>query len=102
MYMACVIEMVLAIGLVFGIYTTYAGAIAFIHLVVAAAAVWRVTGGKWLRNIGGYEACSGRSAALLLRCTSDRPSRADATEIPRSWRMITWRSLDLGQLKILL
>ncbi len=56
-YMACVIETVLAIGLVFRIYTTYAGAIAFIHLVVAAAAVWRVTRGKWLWNIGGYEYC---------------------------------------------
>src|SRR5262249_37321959 len=50
LYIACVIETVLAIGLVFGIYTTYAGAIAFIHLLVAAAAVWRVTGGKWLWN----------------------------------------------------
>ncbi len=51
------IETVLAIGLVFRIYTTYADAIAFIHLVVAAAAVWRVTRGKWLWNIGGYEYC---------------------------------------------
>jgi putative oxidoreductase len=58
MYIACVIETVLAIGLVFGIYTTFVGAIAFIHLLVAAAAVWRVTGGKWLWNIGGYEYCA--------------------------------------------
>jgi putative oxidoreductase len=57
MYIACVIETVLAGGLVFGIYTTFVRAIAFIHLLVAAAAVWRVTGGKWLWNIGGYEYC---------------------------------------------
>src|SRR3974390_2864467 len=57
MYIACAIETVLAIGLIFGIYTTYAGIIACIHLLVAAAAVWKVTGGKWLWNIGGYEYC---------------------------------------------
>jgi putative oxidoreductase len=57
MYTACIIETVLAIGLIFGILTAYAGAIACIHLLVAAAAVWKVTGGKWLWNIGGYEYC---------------------------------------------
>jgi putative oxidoreductase len=57
MYTACVIETVLAIGLIFGIYTAYAGAIAFIHLLVAGVAVWKVTGGKWLWNIGGCEYC---------------------------------------------
>ena len=57
MYTACIVETVLAIGLVFGILTTYAGAVAFLHLLVAAAAVWKVTGGKWLWNIGGYEYC---------------------------------------------
>jgi len=57
MYTACVIETVLAIGLIFGIYTAYVGAIAFVYLLVAAAAVWKVTGGKWLWNIGGYEYC---------------------------------------------
>ena len=46
-----------AIGLIFGIYTTWVGIIACIHLLVAAAAVWKVTGGKWLWNIGGYEYC---------------------------------------------
>ena len=57
MYISCGIETVLAIALILGIYTTYAAAIACIHLLVAAAAVWRVTGGKWLWNIGGYEHC---------------------------------------------
>jgi uncharacterized membrane protein YphA (DoxX/SURF4 family) len=57
MYVACVIETVLAIGLIFGIYTTYVGAVAAVHLLVAAAAVYRVTEGKWLWNIGGSEYC---------------------------------------------
>jgi putative oxidoreductase len=57
MYIACAIETVVAIGLIFGIYTTYVGTVAAIHLAVAAAAVWRVTKGKWLWNIGGYEYC---------------------------------------------
>lgn len=57
MYVACVVETVIALGLIFGIYTTYVAAIAVIHLSVAAVAVWKVTGGKWLWNIGGYEYC---------------------------------------------
>jgi putative oxidoreductase len=57
MYMAGVIETILAIMLIFGIYTKLAGAIAAIHLLIAAVAVYRVTGGKWLWNIGGYEYC---------------------------------------------
>ena len=56
MYLAGTIEVVLAIGLIFGIYTTLAGAIAALHLLVATVAVYRVTG-KWLWNIGGYEYC---------------------------------------------
>ena len=57
MYAACIIETVLAIGLIFGIYTSPVAWVAAIHLGVAAAAVYRVTGGKWLWNIGGYEYC---------------------------------------------
>jgi len=57
MYVACVIEIVLAVGLIFGIYTTYVAWVAAAHLGVAAIAVYRVTGGKWLWNIGGYEYC---------------------------------------------
>jgi putative oxidoreductase len=57
MYTACVIETFLAIGLIFAILPFYAGAIGFIHLLVAAGAVWKVTDGKWLWNIGGYEYC---------------------------------------------
>lgn len=55
MYVACVIEVVLAAGLIFDILTTYIAAVATIHLLVAAVAVYRVTEGKWLWNIGGCE-----------------------------------------------
>lgn len=57
MYIACAIEIVLATGLIFAIYTQYVGWIAAIHLAVAGVAVHRVTGGKWLWNIGGSEYC---------------------------------------------
>jgi putative oxidoreductase len=57
MHTACVIETFLAIGLIFAIFPAYAGAIACLHLLVAGGAVWKVTKGKWLWNIGGYEYC---------------------------------------------
>jgi putative oxidoreductase len=57
MYIACAIETVLAIGLIFGILTPYVALIATVHLLVAGAAVYKVTNGKWLWNIGGYEYC---------------------------------------------
>jgi putative oxidoreductase len=56
MYLACAIETVLAIGLIFDIYTPYVAAVAAIHLCVAGAAVYKVTN-KWLWNIGGFEYC---------------------------------------------
>jgi putative oxidoreductase len=57
MYVAGAIETALAIALVFGIFTSYAAALAAFHLLIAAAAVFRVSNGKWLWNIGGYEYC---------------------------------------------
>ena len=66
MYIACAVELVLAAGLIFGIYTTYVAAIAFVHLLVAAGAVWKVTGGKWLWNIGGIEYCVFWAIACLV------------------------------------
>jgi putative oxidoreductase len=57
LYVSCIIEIVLAIGLILGIYTTYVAWVAALHLGVAAVAVYRVTGGKWLWNIGGFEYC---------------------------------------------
>lgn len=55
MYVSGSIETVLAVCLVLGVYTPYAAALAAIHLLIAAAAVLRVSGGKWLWNIGGAE-----------------------------------------------
>ena len=57
LYLSCVIEVVLAVGLILGIYTSTVAWVAALHLGVAAVAVYRVTGGKWLWNIGGYEYC---------------------------------------------
>jgi len=56
MYTACVIETVLTIGIIFVILPGFAAAIACLHMLVAAAAVYKVTG-KWLWNIGGCEYC---------------------------------------------
>ena len=57
LYTSCVIEILVAAGLILGVYTVVAAWIAAIHLGVAAVAVYRVTGGKWLWNIGGNEYC---------------------------------------------
>ena len=65
MYLSGAIETVLAIGLILGIFTKLAGAIAFVHLGIAAFFVYRVTG-KWLWNIGGYEYCLFWSLACLV------------------------------------
>ena len=37
--------------------TNVSGLLGFIHLMIAGGAVWKVTGGKWLWNIGGHEYC---------------------------------------------
>lgn len=55
MYTSGVIETFLAAGLILGVFTTYAAALAAIHLAIAGVAVLRVSGGKWLWNIGGAE-----------------------------------------------
>jgi putative oxidoreductase len=56
MYIAGTIETVLTIGLVFDIYTQYVAAIAAFHLLVAAAATYKVTK-SWIWVIGGIEYC---------------------------------------------
>ena len=56
MIIAGIIETVLSIGLILGIYTAYIGAIAFIHLLVAAAATYKVKN-CWIWVIGGVEYC---------------------------------------------
>jgi len=55
LYSTLVLEAVLAVALIFGIYTRYAAILCAIFMAVAAAAVVRVTGGKWLWNLGGCE-----------------------------------------------
>jgi putative oxidoreductase len=56
MYLAGAIETVLTIDLFFDIYTQYVGVIAFIHLMVAAGATYKLTR-KWIWVIGGIEYC---------------------------------------------
>jgi len=57
MYLSCGIEILISIGLIFAIFPFVAAAVSFVHLLVAAVAVRKVTNGKWLWNIGGYEYC---------------------------------------------
>jgi putative oxidoreductase len=56
MYLAGAIETVLTIGLLFDIYTPYVAFIAFIHLLVAGAATYKLTK-SWIWVIGGIEYC---------------------------------------------
>jgi putative oxidoreductase len=56
MYLAGAIECVLTVCLLFAIYPAIAGFIAFIHLLVAAAATYKLTR-CWIWVIGGIEFC---------------------------------------------
>jgi putative oxidoreductase len=56
MYIAGTIETVLCLGLFFGIYLQYVAFVAFIHLLVAGAATYKVTR-SWIWVIGGVEYC---------------------------------------------
>jgi len=56
MYVACSIETVLTLLLFFDIYTPYVALIAAFHLLVAAAATYKVTK-KWIWVVGGIEYC---------------------------------------------
>ena len=57
LYVACVIETIVALGLIFAIFPFWAALLGCLHLLVALSFVWKVTKGKWLWNIGGYEYC---------------------------------------------
>ena len=57
LYAACVIETIVALGLIFAILQFLAAPLGCLHLLVALSFVWKVTQGKWLWNIGGYEYC---------------------------------------------
>jgi putative oxidoreductase len=54
-YLTFAIEIVCVIGLVLGIYTTYAALLAGVFLLVASWASWRHSEGKWIWNFGGAE-----------------------------------------------
>ena len=56
MYLSGAVEMVLFVTLFFGIYTWFFGFVGFIHLMIAAAATYKVTR-KWIWVIGGVEFC---------------------------------------------
>jgi putative oxidoreductase len=56
MYISGTIETVLTLCLFFDIYTQFVALIAFVHLLVAAAATYKVTK-SWIWVIGGVEYC---------------------------------------------
>jgi putative oxidoreductase len=57
LYAACVMETIVVVGLVFAIFPFWAALLGCLHLLVALSFVWKVTKGKWLWNVGGYEYC---------------------------------------------
>jgi len=63
---ACVVEVILAIGLILGISLFYVGLLGAIHLTIAGVAVLKVSGNKWLWNIGGAEYCFFWAIACLV------------------------------------
>lgn len=66
LYVACVVEVILAVGLILGISLFYVGLLSAIHLTVAGVAVLKVSGNKWLWNIGGAEYCFFWAIACLV------------------------------------
>jgi putative oxidoreductase len=65
MYVACVIEACVAMSFLSDIYVRYFGVLGAVHLLIAGAAVYRVSKGKWLWNYGGYEYCVFWAACCL-------------------------------------
>jgi uncharacterized membrane protein YphA (DoxX/SURF4 family) len=66
-WVAMIVETILSIALIFGIYTTIGGSIAAVHLAFAAGAVYRVSGGRWFWNLGRYE-CACEYCAFWVIC----------------------------------
>jgi putative oxidoreductase len=54
-YAAIAIEIIVSVGLVFGIYTRYVALLAAAFLLAATFGVYRFSKGRWLWNVGGYE-----------------------------------------------
>src|SRR5260370_5322812 len=65
MYVACVIEATVAMSFLSDMYARYFGVLGAVHLLIAAAAVYRVSKGKWLWNFGGCEHCVFWAACCL-------------------------------------
>ena len=65
MYVACVIEASVAMSFLSNMYARYFGVLGAVHLLIAGAAVYRVSKGKWLWNFGGYEYCVFWAACCL-------------------------------------
>jgi putative oxidoreductase len=65
MYVACVIEVSVAVSFLSNMYARYFGVLGAVHLLIAGAAVYRVNKGKWLWNFGGYEYCVFWAACCL-------------------------------------
>lgn len=55
MYTAGIVEAALTVLLVFGLFSPWAAVVATVHLCIVAGAIYRVSHGKWLWNIGGNE-----------------------------------------------
>ena len=49
------IEIFVSLCLVFGIWLPFAASIAGLFMLTAGAAVWRVSKGRWVWNLGGCE-----------------------------------------------
>lgn len=54
-YLSLLIEVTVTVCLAFGFFLPYAAAIAAIFMFTAAASVLRVSGGRWVWNLGGCE-----------------------------------------------
>ena len=55
MYLALVMETIVAICLILGLAVSYAATVATLFMAVAAASVFKVSKGRWLWNLGGCE-----------------------------------------------
>src|SRR5207247_6976338 len=84
-YSAAFFEALAAVGLVLGIYTRWTALLGAFVLFVAAAALFKVGGFKWLWNLGGFEypvfwalACVAvaLNAWKEARAAATRPARA--------------------------
>lgn len=65
-YLSLAIEVAVTLGLVVGILIPYAAAVAAIFMLVAAVAVYRTSGGRWVWNLGGCEFHAFWAACCLI------------------------------------